>query len=306
MENLEKVYGFNRSIATLREEMIHLVYNDYQRSLDLDSVVLIKINNIRTKYNKLTYKRNNEIKQAYSHTIVRPKTAFKIESVTILLTVPKLKVASMIIGKNSTQLDMTPKWFKPDDEEKALKSIKYPPNVVKKRPFNTVARFRAVQTEDRDSNNFINQPIQVKEDATETLVLALDAFVQQFGGKLSFTNEDLSFENSAHRTACGVADLGSAHLLSSEHIPSAQFALILNLDYDDLARSEETMEQFLLTFADAIAHNLQCENDYVRVSSVEKSTKGKGKAEVNLVLTTPDKTKTEELAETLQVNIYIH
>jgi hypothetical protein len=280
------------------------MYNESERSLDHDPVVLIRVHKIQTKYNKLTYQRNKEIKQAYSHTIVRPKATSKIESIAVLFTIPKLKMTSMIIGRNSTQLSMTPKWFQPDDEEKALKNIKYPSNIVKKRPFNTIARFRVAQKEDVVSNDFTDQPIEVKTDATETLVLALDAFVQQFDGKLSFTNEDLSFENSTHRTACGVADLGSSHLLSNEHIPSAKFALIIDLDYDDLARSEETMERFLLTFVDAIAHNLQCNNDYVRVSSVEKSTKGKGKAEVNLVLTTPDKTKTEELAETLKVNIY--
>ncbi len=73
MESLEKVYGFNRSIADLREELIHVMYNDSQRCLDLDSVVLIKIGKIRTKYDNLARQRNKEIKHAYSHTIVRPK-----------------------------------------------------------------------------------------------------------------------------------------------------------------------------------------------------------------------------------------
>ncbi len=306
MESLNNIYELNRSIDVLRRELIDLLYNESERSLVNDPVVLIRVNKIQTKYRKLAYQRSKEVNQAYSHTVVRPKTVSKIESITVLLTVPKLKMASMIIGKNSTQLSMTPKWFNPEDEENALKTIKYPSNVVKKRPFNTVARFRTAHPENTSSNDFNKSPIEVKQDATETLVLALDAFVQQFDGKLSFTDEDLSFENSAHRTACGVADLGSAHLLSNGHIPSARFALIIDIDYDDLARSKETMSQFLLTFVDAIAHDLQCDNDYVRVSSVEKSKKGRGKSEVNLVLTTPDKMKTEELAEILQVNIYTH
>jgi len=302
MENLENVYGFNRSIDRLREQMLYLVLNDSQRSLDLDSKVLIKIRKIRTKCNGLARQRNEEIKQAYSLETVKLRTApQQIVQIPILLTIPKLKVTTMIMGENLTKFDMTPDWFKPDDDTKVLKTIKYPPNIVEKRPYNTVARFRAVQNATADSNDFISQPIQVKENATETLILALDAFVQQFGGKLSFTNEDLSFEDSAHRVASGVADLGSAHLLASEHVPSAKFALIIDIDYDTLAKSEETMQNFLLVFADAVAQDLSCDNDYVRVSSVEKSTKGKGKAEVNLVLTTPDKTKTEELADTFQV-----
>jgi hypothetical protein len=112
-----------------------------------------------------------------------------------------------------------------------LKNIKYPPNTTEHRPFNTIARFRAVKEE---TNDFTSKSIEVKEDSTETLVLALDAFIQQFGGKLSFTNDDLWFQESTHRFACGVANLGSAHLLATEHISSAKFALIINLDYDTL------------------------------------------------------------------------
>ena len=306
MENLNNVYEFNKSINEIRKELIHLMYNPSERTLENDPIILIRINNLQTKYRELAYQRSREINQAYSHTATRSKPVSKIESITLLFTVPKLKMTSMIIGENSTQLSMTPKWFNPDDEETALKTIKYPPNVVKKHPFNTIARFRTAQPKNTSSNDFNSSPIEVKQDSTETLVLALDAFVQQFGGKLSFTNEDLSFENSAHRAACGVADLGSTHLLSNEHIPSASFALIIDIDYDDLARSEETMSRFLLTFVDAIANDLQCDNDYVRVSSVEKSTTDRGKAEVNLVLTTPDKRKTEELAEILKVNISTH
>ncbi len=92
---------------------------------------------------------------------------------------------------------------------------------------------RAVQKE--ETNEFTTEKVNVKEDPTETLVLALDAFVQQFDGKLSFTTDDLSFEESTHSTACGVTDLDSAHLLANEHIPSVRFVLNLNLDYDELA-----------------------------------------------------------------------
>ncbi|CAF4926215.1 unnamed protein product, partial [Rotaria sp. Silwood2] len=154
-----------------------------------------------------------------------------------------------------------------------------PPNITESRPFNTMARFRAVRNETNYSNDFTSEPIEVKEDATETLVLALDAFIQQFGAKLSFTTEGLSFEGSAHRTATGIADLGSAHLLASEHITSAKFALIVDLDYDNIAQSKQSMQQFLLAFVDAVAQDLSCENDFVRVTSVERSKKRERKAE---------------------------
>lgn len=301
MESLDKIYSINESIKDLRQQAIQMLQTDSPRSVDFDSVILIRLNNVQTKYRQLTHQRNQELKEVYSQTTIQRDSKPKFDQITILRVPTKLKVTAMIIGKKSTNFNMTPSWFKSDDDSAVEKKIQYPSNVKEKRPFNTVARFRAAQTENNPSNDFTSKPIKVEQDSTETLILALDAFVQQFGGKLSFTDEDLSFENSAHRTACGVADLGSAHLLSSEHIPSAKFALIINYDYDDIAKSEETMQSFLLSFVDAVAHDLQCDNDYVRISSVEKSTKGKGKAEVNLVLTTPDKGKTEELAETFKV-----
>lgn len=295
-KSLDRIYSFNKSIDELRRESIKLFQSDSQRSTDLDAVVWIKFDKIKTKYKQLTHERNQEIKELYSQTTVRR------EPIAILIVPDKLKVAAMIIGTTSTSVSMTPKWFKSDTDETALvEKIKYPTNATEKRPFNTVACFRAARKGKDESTDFISKPIEVKQTSTETLVLALDAFVQQFGGKLSFTSDNLSFEDSAHRAACGVADLGSAHLLSSEHISSAQFVLIINKDYDEIARSEETMETFVLSFVDAVAHDLQCNNDYVRISSVQKSTKGKGKAEVNLVLTTPDKSKTEELAEIFKV-----
>ncbi|CAF1365057.1 unnamed protein product [Rotaria sordida] len=111
MENLENIYITNKNIGQLQ----------------------------------LSRKRNKEIKHAYSHTIVRTKTArYKIERIGPLLKPPKLKVTTIVIGNDSTKLIMTPKWFKVDDEEKILKNIKYPPNITENRPYNTIARFRAV------------------------------------------------------------------------------------------------------------------------------------------------------------------
>ena len=301
MESLDKIYSINESIKDLRQQVIQLLQTDSPRSVELDSVILIRFNQLQTKYRQLTHQRNQEIKEVYSQTTIRRESAPQFDQIAILILPKKLKVTAMIIGKKSANFNMTPTWFKSDNESAVEQKIKYPSNVKEKRPFNTVARFREAGRESNTSNDFTSKPIEVTQDSTETLVLALDAFVQQFGGKLSFTDEDLSFENSAHRTACGVADLGSVHLLSSEHIPSAKFTLIINYDYDDIAKSEETMQNFLLSFVDAVAHDLQCDNDYVRISSVEKSTKGKGKAEVNLVLTTPEKDKTEELAATFKV-----
>ncbi|CAF1476002.1 unnamed protein product, partial [Rotaria sordida] len=111
----------------------------------MENLENIYITNKNIDQLQLSRKRNKEIKHAYSHTIVRTKTArYKIERIGPLLTPPKLKVTTIVIGNDSTKLIMTPKWFKVDDEEKILKNIKYPPNITENRPYNTIARFRAV------------------------------------------------------------------------------------------------------------------------------------------------------------------
>ena len=298
MDDLDKIYQFNESIKQLRNEMLRLVGYHSERFFDGDPVVVIQLEAIRSKYNEITREKNKYIRNAYAGSIVRTN-----EQPVHLCTPSKMKITAILIGKDSTKLTMAPDWFKPDNEKKVLRTIRYPKKGSNKHQCNTIARFRTVKTESTNSNNFNNNPIHVEQQATETLILALDAFVNQFNGTLSFTTEDLSFVNSAERAACGVADLGSTHLLVNENISSAQFTLAITISYDDLAKSEETMGQFTSAFANAIAADLGCENNYVRVTGIKKSTKGKGKADVNLVLTTPDKTKTKELADTFKVRI---
>ncbi len=133
-------------------------------------------------------------------------------------------------------------------------------------------------------------------------MLSLEAFAQQFGGQLSFTSRDLSFESSAENSACGVPNLGSAHLLANDNIPTAKFAFYVDLDYEkQLACSTDRMQNFIINFSTAIAQVLGCKNDYVRVFSVQKSTTMPGSVEVNFGLTTPNWDETESLALKLQV-----
>jgi uncharacterized protein (UPF0335 family) len=176
MDNLKKVYEINDRIRNLREDLLHLMYNDSQRSLDLDTKVLKQILKLRKKYDELTHERTEEIKHAYSLVNITIRT----NSIPILIIPGRLKIAGMNRGETSIELSMTPTWFTHNDkdEKKILRSIKYPLNTNKddQRQFNTIACFRAVNKE--KSNDFTTQEIDVKEKATETLVLALDAFVQ--------------------------------------------------------------------------------------------------------------------------------
>jgi hypothetical protein len=221
-----------------------------------------------------------------------------------LITELRPKIVQISIGKNSTTLKMAPEWFKHDDHAEALKNIVYPKDVTEnqQRTFDTVARYRAAANNPK--NNFREAPLNVSEDKTETLIIALGDFVQHFGGELSFTNEDVAFDQVADRTACGIANLSSAHLLATDYIPTAKFSFLVDLDYQrDLARSGETMQNFVLEFSNAIADFLTCPKNYVRVISVEKPNKTRRKTKVNFGLTTPDPEETEQFVENLKVDL---
>jgi hypothetical protein len=228
----------------------------------------------------------------------RVPTPIPIATQSILLP-STLRVSGMHIGTNATTLNMIPTWFKPDDREAALNGIVYPTNTTERDQFITMARFRTALGKSKD---FTVHPLDVSEKSTETLVLSLEAFARQFGGQLSFTNRDLSFENSAESAACGVPNLGSAHLLANDSVPTANFSFNVNLDYDkELACSSDAMENFIINFSVAIAQVLGCKTDYVRVFSIEKSAGKPGTVKVNFGLTTTNQQDTESLAAKLLV-----
>ena len=71
-----------------------------------------------------------------------------------------------------------------------------------------------------------------------------------FGGDLSFTDKEISFNGSAYQVACGIVNVSSPHLLATNHIPTVKFMFKTKLNYaKDLAKSEETIENFALSTA---------------------------------------------------------
>jgi hypothetical protein len=214
------------------------------------------------------------------------------------------RIVQILIGKDSTTLKMAPSWFKHTDHNEALKNIVYPEGITENRPFNTVAQYRTAIN--KPNSDFRQKSLHVSENNTEIMIIALDDFVQQLGGELSFTNEDVLFDQAADRTACGVANLSSAHLLATDYIPTAKFGFLVDFDYEtDLARSGETMQDFVLDFSNAIAGVLTCRNDYVRVMSVEKPVKTRRQSRVNFGVSTPNPEETGRLVKDLKVLLYI-
>ena len=219
-----------------------------------------------------------------------------------VITELKPKIVQIFMTENCTKLRMAPEWFQHDDQNESLKKIVYPEgiSVDEQHKFNTVARYRA--TIGKPENNFRKASINPSETSTEVVIIALDDFTRKFNGELSLTHENVTFNEPAYRTACGIADLSSAHLLANDYIPTAIFSFVINLDYRiDLARSSETMQNFVLHFSNAIAEILTCSSDYVRVISVDKLSKRSNQSKVNFGLTTPRPETTKQLVEDLKV-----
>jgi hypothetical protein len=329
MDPLDVVYSINERIKKLQEEIEKLQLKNSRKVKGVDNAIVHRIEDLNEQINALILERTRELKKVrWSDKRVKkvpaaaPIVEERIPSPVLVVIEPdptptprvptpvpiildhviipcSFRVTGMNIGVDSTTLNMVPTWFKPDDLESALNGIVYPANTTNRQQLITVARFR---TSIGKSKDFSLHPLDLSEKSTETLVLSLEAFAQQFGGQLSFTNRDLSFESSAENAGCGVPNLGSAHLLANDSIPTAKFTFYMDLDYDkQLACSTERMQNFIINFCTAIAQVLGCKDDYVRVFSVQKSATMPGSVEVNFGLTTPNQSETESLALKLQV-----
>jgi hypothetical protein len=218
-----------------------------------------------------------------------------------LSPIAPLKVTQIIVEPDSAVIEMVPTDVDEGEEEEEEDDSIYPEGVTDLRPYKTVARFRKALGK---STNFQLQPLLVGDDSAETLVLGLESFAEQHGCDLTFTNEDQQFDKSIYRAACGIADLGSIHLLATDSLLTANFQFEIDLDYDDeFAQSEENIEKFVLNFCEAISKVLLCDNSNVRVFSINKLAKKTGRSNVNFGLTTSNPKRTERLAHNLQVHL---
>jgi hypothetical protein len=292
MDDLEIVYILRKRINRLEHKLKCLTCENVQNNSNINKQTVARINKIEARLIKFKGIHNDKLNRVYSSVSKRPKTA------PIIIEV-KMKISEIDIGDNITTLKMTPIWFKLDDKKNALKNIIYPTDGTDRNQINTIARYRTIINKSKD---FRHEPLQVNKNSTETVIIALDIFARQYGGELSFTNKDFSFSDCAEHTACGVANLGSIHLLAAELIPTAKFSIKLNFNYDrDLTRSTATMKNFILNFNQEITHLLHCKNDFIRIFSIEKIAHKRGMIQVNFGLTTPDKNQTESLARHFQV-----
>jgi hypothetical protein len=292
MDELEIVYKLRGRLNRLENKLKTLTCKNVHANPDMNKRTVARINKIEARIIKLKGMHNDKISDIYSGIGNRPKTAPRVNEI-------QMKISEIDIGDNITTLKMTPIWFKLDDKKSALKDIIYPTDGTDRNVVNTIARYRTISNKSKD---FCHEPLQVNEASIETVIIALDNFARQYGGELSFTNEDRSFSNSTESIACGVANLGSIHLVASDYILTAKFSVKLNLNYDrDLTQTNLMMKNFIFDFNKSIAHLLHCKNDFVRIFSIEKLDHKRGLIKINFGLTTPEKNQTESLARQFQV-----
>ncbi|CAF3998749.1 unnamed protein product [Rotaria sp. Silwood1] len=253
---------------------------------------------IDERINELIRMRKQKLQKTYTRPVIQPPTISVAVPRPKLDTQPRSDVAQMNTERNKITLKMTPVWFETDNQQVALKGIVYPSNTTDHRPFNTVARYRIMIGQ---SNDFCKQALAVGENSTETLILMLDAFAQQFGADLSFTNDELPFDKSAYGLACGIANLGNAHLLAANYVPTAKFSVILNLDYNkSFAGSDDSLKDFLFNFSKAIAQTLNCSEEYIKVFSIEKSAEISNSTIIHFGFTSPNQKETKQIAHDFQ------
>jgi hypothetical protein len=95
-----------------------------------------------------------------------------------------------------------------------------------------------------------------------------------------------------------VTNLGSIHsfLASEGNFLTAKFNLHLNLDYDQIIASTETLRRFVLTIINDISTISQCNKDFIRVFSISRVAS----ILVGFGITTPKLDETKKVADSVK------
>ena len=302
--DLEKIYRWNRNLATARARLLSLIYCQGPQSTTLDQNRQARIDRLEGRITRLTLMRNDELLRVYSSALLRRRLAALPESShdssrqeESRSKDPSLEVTIVSLTDALVTFEMLLPSAQPSvDEEK----IVYPEGVTNRRPYQTIARYRQMCGQPTD---FIAHPLEVGFQYTETLVLGLEKFAEDHACQLKFSNEDQPFDESLSRAAWGEVDLGSAHLLATDSLLTAEFQFKVNRHFnEDLAQSDETLRTFVKEFCQAIAEVLSCETNDVRVFSIQRMDEEQTASEVRVGLTTSTWERTEALAQDLQVD----
>ena len=339
---LQKIYQCNRDIFECRQGVVFMTEKEQERGYVINQNDSRNNETLRLRMNRLHLLRHDETIRVYSNGVVTrempeipafPKIGMQVQPSLHQSTkdsrlqrnvnlkpkpkplinrpsspTPVLEVATVVFEKNRAIIDMKIKPTESGDPTGSDKKDKnddivYPAGITDRRLYKTVAQYRRMIGK---STNFIAEPLCIGEDQTETTVICLNSFAEKHGCELMFTDEDHRFDNSVYRAACGIADLGSIHLLATDAVQTASFCFVMDFDFNsEFQQSKEKVETFVTSFCHAIATVLSCDTNNVRVFSISKMEKEEKKSEVKFGVTSPEATKTEHLAEILKVLFFV-
>ena len=163
--------------------------------------------------------------------------------------------------------------------------------------FDTLAKYRSVQNNQKKID-FTTHPFVPNPKDHETLIAILSLFARSLGMQVNIADAPFTYEESAHRCVCGVADLASLFWLndtSNSTIITAKFTFTLDMDFDMITANEENIKDFVLSFIEDVSTILDCAFEYVRVFGLME-----GSLNVSFGLTTPDRQYTTNLATRLR------
>jgi len=339
---LERIYQCSRDISQCRQGVLFMNEKEQERGYMINQKDSRNMETLHLRMNRLHLVRHDEMIRIYSNGVVTreipeipdfPKIGMPLQLTSHQHTnnpsmqrnvspkrntksladrpsspVPVLEVATVVFEKNRAIINMQ---IKPAESDNPIDNVKndkdddivYPVGVTDRRPYNTVAQYRRMLGK---STDFKAEPLCIGEDETETTILGLNSFAQKHGCELIFTDEDHRFDNSIYRAACGIGDLGSIHLLATDAVQTASFCFVMDFDFNrEFQQSQEKVESFVMNFCQAIATVVSCDTNNVRIFSIGKMDKEKQKSEVKFGLTSPETSKTEQLAEILKVFFFL-
>ncbi|CAF2522277.1 unnamed protein product [Rotaria sp. Silwood2] len=210
-------------------------------------------------------------------------------------------VTSNDVTTEKVTIDVTPAWFKPVKpipKEKIRFPVKYDENSpTDVRTYNCLSTFRSM-VKKKSTIDFVVEPFSSAVNNTETFVVVLNELAEQLGARLTFTHADYKYNDSDYRTACGVTNLGNIHsfLASEGNFQTAKFDLRLDLNYDDIKATPESLRNFVLTTIYDIGAVVRCDKDFIRVLSMKRASS----ILVEISLTTLERSETEKLAKSFK------
>jgi hypothetical protein len=281
---LQRIYQCNRDIFECREGALFMTEKEQERGYVINQSDSRTMETLHLRMSRLHLLRHDEMIKVYSNGVVtrempeiptfpkidmrlmqrnvNPKPKLKQLINRPSSPIPVLEVATVVFDKNRAIIDMKIKPTEsndPADNNTKDKDddIVYPAGITDRRLYKTVAQYRRMIGK---SNDFTAEPLCIGEDQTETAVLCLNSFAENHGCELMFTDEDHRFDNSIYRAACGIADLGSIHLLATDAVQTASFCFVMDFDFNsEFQQSTKKVETFVKNFCQAIATVLSCD-----------------------------------------------